>query len=222
MIDNIVLSIAKNVEAKQLIWASSGAVYGAINHYSETQEHNKIMLDDLFNVNAYRIGKIQSEYYVAKFAEAHNINVNIIRLFSFAGVDLPLRAHFALGNFIDDALTQGCINVSGTGLARRSYLNQDDFAAIVEQLLLCPSSDVIAVNIGSSEEYTLSDVASIVRRCCTDITGKRVDIKIHNKLDDRHNYYVPDTTLMQNQFPNMIYKNLQETCSDIIKNLINK
>jgi len=54
--------------------------------------------------STYRIGKIQSEFHVLKFAEEHDINLEIIRLFAFSGIDLPLNVHFAMGNFISGVI----------------------------------------------------------------------------------------------------------------------
>lgn len=218
LIDCIVLDIVKKVEAKQVVWASSGAVYGKVDNYKQTCETSSFLLHDLFDDSAYRIGKIQSEFHTYKFARANNIKLDILRLFTFSGIDLPQSAHFALGNFISDALTKHCINISGTGLARRSYLDQNDFAQIIHLILRNPANGIRVLNIGSQEEMNLKAVAQTVCDISFEILGSKPALKIHNKFDDRDNYYVPDIRLLKETFPDLRFKSLSESLRDIIKN----
>ena len=217
LIDCIVLEIVKKVKANHLVWASSGAVYGKIDDYQQTNESKNIKLHNLFDESAYRIGKIKSEYHAAKFAELNNIKLDILRLFSFAGIDLPLDVHFALGNFIRDALKSECINIAGTGLAKRSYLDQNDFAEIIHCILRNPSSGLRVLNIGSPEEMNLECVANIVRDITFEVLGSKPDLKIHNEFDDRDNYYVPDIGSLQAIFPDLRFKSLLESVRAIVK-----
>ena len=47
------------------LWCS----YGKIETIDQSRETNSLILDNLLNESAYRVGKIQSEYHVVKFAE---------------------------------------------------------------------------------------------------------------------------------------------------------
>lgn len=218
LIDCIVLDIVKKVEANHVVWASSGAVYGKIDNYKQTSETSNLFLNKLFDESAYRIGKIQSEYHAYKFAQANNIKLDILRLFAFSGIDLPLSGHFALGNFINDALKRQCINISGTGLARRSYLDQNDFAQVIHLILQRPANSTRVLNIGSPEEMNLVTVAKVVCDISVEVLGSKPALKIHNNFDDRDNYYVPDISLLRETFPDLRFKSLSESVRDIMIN----
>jgi UDP-glucuronate decarboxylase len=216
LIDSTVLRIVKIVGANHLIWASSGAVYGKISNHRQTKEFGSLTINDLYNERSYRIGKIQSEYHAAKFSELSDVKLDILRLFTFSGIDLPLGAHFALGNFIRDVFDKKCINISGTGLARRSYLDQSDFAEIIRRLLQAPPQKRRVLNVGSAEQLSLKSVANIVQDVCFDEFGQKPDLFIHNKFDDKDNYYVPDIELLQETLPGLNFKKLYATVKEMI------
>ena len=215
-IDSTVLDIVKKVEANHLIWASSGAVYGKIETSDQSREANSLILGNLSNESAYRVGKIQSEYHVAKFVVENDVKLDILRLFTFSGIDLPLDVHFALGNFIKDALTENCINIAGSGLAVRSYLDQNDFADIIQRILHHAPSNIRILNIGSPNELTLKKVANTVQDVCCEIFGEKPKLQVHNKFDDKDNYYIPNTDQLVQTFPDITFTKLSTSVREML------
>ncbi len=120
----------------------------------------------------------------------------IARCFAFVGPDLPLNAHFAIGNFIRDALTADAFTVAGDGTPLRTFLNQTDLAHWLFTLLKSGRSGE-AYNVGSDEVISIADLAHLVR----DVLAPEKPVHILGKPDPgvSHNRYVPDISKAQQQ-----------------------
>ncbi len=118
------------------------------------------------------------------------------RCFAFVGADLPLNVHFAIGNFIRDALTADAITVSGDGTPLRTYLDQSDLAHWLFTLLEHGRRGQ-AYNVGSNELISIADLAHLVRN----ILAPNKPVHILGKPDAgaARNRYVPDISKAQKE-----------------------
>jgi len=105
------------------------------------------------------------------------------------GPDLPLNVHFAIGNFIRDALMADAITIGGDGTPLRTYLDQSDLAHWLFTLLE-QGRPGEAYNVGSDEVISIADLAYLVR----DILAPEKPVAILGRADPSaaRNRYVPN------------------------------
>jgi dTDP-glucose 4,6-dehydratase len=181
-------SVANGVQ--RFLLTSSGGVYGPQPQDMEkTVETYHGMPDPLNPAHTYSVAKRCAEHLCALYQDRYGIQTVVARCFAFVGRDLPLDVHFAIGNFIRDALWADEITVNGDGTPLRSYLDQRDLANWLIKLLLDGKSGE-AYNVGSDEVVRISELAYLVRDLLSPDKPVRILGKTVATLD--RNRYVPD------------------------------
>jgi nucleoside-diphosphate-sugar epimerase len=160
------LEFAKARSAAAFLFVSSGAVYGPQpENLSHIPENNRGGPDWLNPNAAYAEGKRVSEQMCSLYAFSSDIQFSIARCFAFVGPHLPLDQHFAIGNFIGDALAGRNISIRGDGTPIRSYLYAADLAIWLWTLLLSESESGVkprVFNVGSGDGISIRDLALAV------------------------------------------------------------
>jgi UDP-glucuronate decarboxylase len=169
---NNILSFAKQCPIEKIMLTSSGAVYGTSLGDSFSEDSCTIP-NPLDPEMSYGMGKRAAEHLCSLYKDAYGIQFVVARCFAFIGEDLPTNAHFAIGNFIEDALSGRDIVIKGTGMQKRTYMYQDDLAAWLLAILDKGQSGE-AYNVGSDRPVTIKDLAYLVR----DIVNPNVEVKI--------------------------------------------
>ena len=184
------LHFAASVGARRFLSPSSGSIYGPQPPEVEALSEDWPGSPDLRTpANAYSLGKRAAEHLCALYQDAYGLEVVIARCFAFVGRDLPLDAHFAIGNFIRDALFRDAIDVVGDGSPLRTYLDQDDLAQWLLTLLERGRPGE-AYNVGSDEVISIAELAHLVR----DLLAPHKPVIIRGQCTDSQgrNRYVPD------------------------------
>ena len=173
------LAFTRDAGASRYLLLSSGAVYGRQpSSLSHVPEHytGAPDLDDARS--AYGEAKRAAEVLAAVEVERSQLSVRVARCFAFVGPHLPLDIHFAIGNFVRDAMGRGPIRIQGDGTAVRSYLYMADLAVWLWTLALSPKARG-AYNVGSEEPLTILETARLVADVCRagtpiEVLGKAV------------------------------------------------
>jgi dTDP-glucose 4,6-dehydratase len=183
------LDFAVSHRIARVLLISSGAVYGRqpadLARIPETYTGSP---DPLDVHQAYGMAKRCAEQLCMLYADAFGIETVVARCFAFVGQDLPLDVHFAIGNFLRDALAGREIVVSGDGTPVRSYMDQRDLARWLD-ILMHRGQSGEAYNVGSDQAITIREVANLVRDLLA--PHQSVHIQSDASLQGMRNQYVP-------------------------------
>lgn len=156
------MDYASDCGARRVLLLSSGAVYGvqppALEHVDEDYAGGPNPLDP---GQAYAEGKRAAELAATLAARSAGFELSVARCFAFVGPGLPLDAHFAIGNFIRDAMRGGPIRLTGDGTPYRSYQYPADLMIWLWTLLVRGPAGR-AYNVGSDHAVQLYDLAHLI------------------------------------------------------------
>ena len=192
-----ILDLAVATGARRFLLTSSGAIYGPQPADLAAIPEDWPGSPELAEPStAYGQAKRAAEHLCALVGEQHGLETVVARCFAFVGPDLPLNVHFAIGNFIRDALTADAITVAGDGTPLRTYLDQSDLAHWLFTLLELGRPGQ-AYNVGSDEVISIAALAHLVR----DILAPDKPVRILGQPDSgaARNRYVPDNRKVQQE-----------------------
>ena len=191
------LEFAKVKSVQHALFLSSGAIYGRqppeLEYLSEDWNGAPHCTEPRA---VYAEGKRAAEALCSMFARQHGVPVSIARCFAFLGPYLSLDIHYAIGNFIRDAMAGGPIHVRGDGTPLRSYLYATDLTAWLWHLLLRGAPGV-PYNVGSEEALSIAELAAEVGR----VLGG-IPFQVHGQGSPslKPERYVPSTQRIRSSF----------------------
>ena len=164
-----VLAFVAHAGTRKLLLTSSGAVYGpqppGLTHIPEDYTGRP--------ATGYGQGKQRSEELCLELGRRQGCEVKIARCFAFVGPHLPQGAHYAIGNFLRDALSGGPIRVAGDGTPRRSYLYAADLAIWLWTIVFAAPAGRI-YNVGSDDDQSIATHAQRV----SEAAGGKIPVQV--------------------------------------------
>jgi dTDP-glucose 4,6-dehydratase len=192
---NNLLDLAVSVAARRFLLTSSGGIYGPQPPDLEAIPEDWTGSPPIAEPSTtYSHAKRAAEHLCALYREAHGLETVVARCFTFVGPDMPLDVHFAIGNFIRDALIADAITVAGDGTPCRTYLDQSDLAHWLWTLLL-HGRDGEAYNVGSDRVISIAELAYLVRELLA--PSKPVRILGESSFSVIRSRYVPSIAKIQ-------------------------
>ena len=172
---------------KRLLFVSSGIAYGISKNYEENEISN---LDHFDNKNSLAFGKIFSEFYLNSICKINDTEFKVARCFSFISKYMPVDLHYAIGNFVRDAVLKKDILIRSDGKDVRSYQNVIDAVEWLSFLMIKDFKPTI-VNVGSDKAISIINLARNIKY----LLNSPSEIIVLNQPvpndNSKRNYYVP-------------------------------
>ena len=160
--DNLLRCVLMSGQTPQFIQLSTSSVYG---RYACANEHSP-----LDPTSPYGISKLSGEKLLLERASIHNINIQILRLFSVYGPEQ--RPDMAIRKFIEAIWNGTEIHLTSSGSHKRSFTFVDDVTFAIVQAINYVGNEKI-FNIGGSESTSVHKLIQELE----DLIGKRANLK---------------------------------------------
>jgi len=203
------LGLCEALAVQRLLLLSSGAVYRQPCATGvPLTEDAPLGPDAPEETSAYHAGKRLAERLAWEAVAEYGLRLTVARPFALVGPYLPLDSHFAIGNFIRDALEGGPVVVKGDGTAVRSYLYAGDMAAWLWAMLLDEGAVGRTYNVGGERALSIAEVARVV----SDIGLGDAEVEIRGGVGSSGGgeWYVPCTARAQRDLGVMEWTRLEE------------
>lgn len=156
-----VFEFAKKVDAR-VVFASTSEIYGNPEMHPQPEEYNG-------NVNprgkraCYDVSKRFGEMLTAVFADQYDLDVRTVRIFNTYGPRMRPDDGRVIPNFITQALRGRPLTIYGDGTQTRSFTYVTDQVRGLRALMRTAGLAGEVVNIGSTDEITITQLANTVR-----------------------------------------------------------
>jgi len=173
-----VLEAARHTDIERIVVASSSSVYGKAEYLPYDEEHPTTP------VSPYGVSKLAGEQYTRVFAEVYGLPTVALRYFTVYGP--RMRPNMAISNFVSNCMNGEPPVVYGDGTQTRDFTYIDDIVEANYELINTGAADGEVLNIGSSDNIEIQELANIVR----DEIAPELDIEYgdRNPADAEHTH----------------------------------
>ena len=153
------LGLARRVGAKILL-ASTSEVYGDPEIHPQPETYRGCV-NTIGIRSCYDEGKRIAETLCFDYKRIHDVDIRIMRIFNTYGPRMIPNDGRVVSNFICQALKGIPLTIYGNGSQTRSFCYVDDL--IIGMIKLMYSNCIGPVNIGNPNEFTIKQLAELVR-----------------------------------------------------------
>jgi UDP-glucose 4-epimerase len=162
-----------NKKKKLVVIASTSEVYGKSEDVPFREDSDLVMGPTTKHRWAYACSKAIDEFLALAYWKERKLPVIIVRFFNTVGPRQTGQYGMVIPNFVRQALAGEPITVFGDGTQSRSFTHVADVVGALLKLVSEPAAIGQVINIGNTEEVTISDLAERVRK----LSGSKSQIK---------------------------------------------
>ena len=155
---------AASKKKKLVFTASTSEVYGKSDKVPFHEDADLVLGPTSKGRWSYAASKALDEFLALSFWKEKGLPVIVARFFNTVGPRQTGRYGMVLPNFVRQALAGEPITVYGTGQQSRCFCDVRDCVQSVLHLLANPLAIGEVVNIGSTEEVSMNDLALLVKQ----------------------------------------------------------
>ena len=163
-----------NKKKKLVVIASTSEVYGKSEDVPFREDSDLVLGPTPKHRWAYACSKAIDEFLALAYWKERKLPVIIVRFFNTVGPRQSGQYGMVIPNFVRQALAGEPITVFGDGTQQRAFTHVTDVVGALLKLVNEPKSIGQVINIGNTEEVTMSRLAERVR----DLSGSKSTIKL--------------------------------------------
>ena len=205
-IQDAITIISTNKNIKKFIFVSTCSNYGVLDENIKANE------DTILNpVSDYSLAKVEAEKLIIKTHDKSKENY-ILRFATAFGYSDRMRFDLTVNEFTRELYLKNKLIIFDKN-SWRPYCHTYDFANVIFKLIDTESLNcsLKILNVGSnSNNYTKNDIVNLLSK-----KFKNIDIDFLDKGIDTRNYMVSFNKL-NNIFPNLKFKSIEEGMDEII------
>lgn len=172
------LTLAQKWKSR-VVYTSTSEAYGDPEEHPQAETYRG-------NVNTwgpracYDESKRLGEVLCYEYYQQHRVKVTVVRLFNTYSAALRNDDGRVISNFVTQALLGEDLTVYGDGSQTRSFCYADDTLRALQLAMAADQAIGEIINIGNPKEYTVLELAEMVRR----LTGTTSGIAFHELPPD--------------------------------------
>lgn len=176
IVDDPVRTIETNINASQAVFdyavtfgkpvliTSTSEVYGKGIKMPFSEDDDVVYGPTIRARWSYAISKAVDEFLLLAFYRTKGLPGVVVRLFNTVGPRQTGRYGMVLPRLVQQAMSGGPMTVYGTGEQTRCFAHVKDVVPALFALMNCPCAMGQVVNIGSSQEISINDLAEEIRK----------------------------------------------------------
>lgn len=168
-----VLKLA-NRYRKKVVISSSSEIYGKLDKVPFSEDDDCLLGPTTKNRWSYASSKAIEEYLTLAYWRQYGLPVVIVRLFNTVGRRQRGAYGMVVPRFVSQALRGEPITVYGDGSQSRCFADVRDVVDGLIQLAQTPAAEGSIFNLGSQEEITILQLASLIK----ELTGSSSEIRL--------------------------------------------
>lgn len=169
----IVLGKALQYGRKVLI-TSTSEIYGKSMDIPLKEEGDRLLGSTLVGRWSYSTSKAVDEILAHAYWASKGLPTVIVRLFNTVGPRQSPDYGMVLPRFIQAALSGADLTIYGHGNQTRCFGYVGDIVPALIDLMECEEAEGQAVNLGSTEEVTINQLAELVLQVCNSASSTRL------------------------------------------------